>query len=1009
MGEIELDRTLAAVGSAIDGGADLGDEGALAPGTRVGRYVLLGQVGTGNMGVVHAAHDPDLDRKVAVKLIRAREEASGGARLLREAQALARVSHPNIVAVFDVGVRGHQVWIAMEFVAGLTLRDWAATPRVRAELLRALTEAGRGVAAAHAAGVVHRDLKPDNVMIDGERRVRVMDFGLAHGRGAGAEAAPPAPAVAAPVGREASALSARLTLFGSLPGTPAYMAPEQWRGEEAGPASDQFGWCVMAWELLHGERPFAGDTLAELGLAVLAGRRRAPPSGARVPGWLRAILERGLAATPGQRWPSMTALLDAIERGERRVRFQAVAAALGGVALATAAVVVAWQLELDRRVRACEREGAAIHGVWNDAARVGLRDALIATGVPYAASTAEKVEPWLDERAEAWARTRTAVCVDATVHGALDIELLDRANWCLDDRAMELESLVVELSRADATTVRRSVGAVAGLKDPAVCGDPALLQRRPALPTFARERLQALRADLARAASRSLAGRVKDALQIAQDTRARASELAWPPLLAAAQALEGNLLEKTGSYDAAERTSKAAYFAAARAGAWDVATTAAVDLIYIIGHRKGQHGEALVWSEHAEVALVHGGDRNGLAESSRLGNLATAHVGAGAYVEALRLNEQALAIKEALLGGDHPDVARVLNNLALTHYAQGSYTTAQALHQRTLAIRERALGSDHLDVAESLNNLAAAYHRTGANLQAQALYERSLAIRERALGPEDLTVATSVANLALIHMDAGRYDAARPLLERVVAIQEKVLGPEDHNLSAGLINLADLHRNLGALGTARTLAERAVRIHEQALGPDHPGGVAGLMNLAQILKESGARGEARRLLERALKLEEAALGPPHPDLANTLASLAELRAADGAFAEALALHERAQALREQTLGAEHPDVAASLFDRAGVQLAAGAPGAALLLLERAWAIVGRSPQSLALRAEVAFRLATVLVTTDGDRGRAVALARSARDFYQGAGPGLAARVAEVERWLADADRGPAAR
>jgi serine/threonine protein kinase len=192
--------------------------------------------GAGNMGVVHAAHDPDLDRKVAVKLIRRasrRAGTSGGTRLLREAQALARLSHPNIVAVHDVGVRGTQVWIAMEFVAGLTLRDWAATPRSVAGAVRALTESARGVAAAHAAGVVHRDLKPDNVMIDDEQRVRVMDFGLAHGRGA-------SPALLGDRGRASppTALDLRavgpLTQFGSLPGTPAYMAPEQWAWQDAG-------------------------------------------------------------------------------------------------------------------------------------------------------------------------------------------------------------------------------------------------------------------------------------------------------------------------------------------------------------------------------------------------------------------------------------------------------------------------------------------------------------------------------------------------------------------------------------------------------------------------------------------------------------------------------------------------------------------------------------------------------------------------------------------------------
>ena len=1000
---MELDRTMAARSGPQGGREGPDEDNDLAPGTLVGRYVLLGQVGTGNMGVVHAAHDPDLDRRVAVKLIRAREQAgagtSGGTRLLREAQALARVSHPNIVAVYDVGVRGTQVWIAMEFVAGLTLRDWAATPRSQAELLRALTESARGVAAAHAAGVVHRDLKPDNVMIDDEQRVRVMDFGLAHGRGASPARSSATWSGVAATALETSALSARLTQFGSLPGTPAYMAPEQWRGEDADAASDQFGWCVMAWELLHGERPFAGDTVAELGLAVLAGRHRAAPRSPRVPRWLRAILERGLATAPNQRWPSMAALVDALEHGKRRVRVHRLAAALATVGLLAAGVAGAHQLDIDRRVQACEREGDVILGVWDDQARARVRDALLATGVSYAGSTAEKVAPWLDERTEAWTRTRTEVCLDATVRETVDPALLVRANGCLDDRLMELESLVAELGRADATTVRRSVGAVAALKDPALCSDQALLLRRPPLPAFGSERLQALRAELARAASRSVTGHVKDALKLAQAARARASALAWPALLAAALALEGNLLEKTGAYDEAESVSTAAYFTAASVGAWDVAANAAVDLIYIIGHRKGRHADALVWSRHAEVALMHGGDRDGLTEASRLGNLATAHLGASAHAEALRLNERALALREQRLGAEHPDVARGLNNLALTHYLQGSYKAAQQLHERALAIRERTLGSEHLDVAESLNNLAAAHHSAGANTQALALYKRSLAIRERALGPDDLIVATTLANVALIHVEAERPDAALPLFERVLAIQEKALGPDDHNLAATLVNLADLHRRIGALATARTLAERAVRIHEQALGPDHPGGIAGLMCLAAVLKELDARADASALLLRVRTLHEATPGPPHPDLANTLALLAELRAADGLLTEALALHDRALEIREQALGPDHVDVASSLFGRAEVQVAANAPATALPSLERALAILERHAEPHALRPVVELRLAQVLLATGGARDRALALARRARDGEAAAGPRRAAALAEVEQWL----------
>jgi tetratricopeptide (TPR) repeat protein len=901
-------------------------------------------------------------------------------------------------------MRGAQVWIAMEFVTGRTLRDWARAQPL-AELVRALTDVARGVAAAHAAGLVHRDLKPDNVMIDDEGRVRVMDFGLAHGRGAPAQPPTSPDAALTTTSRpESAALSARLTQLGSLQGTPAYMAPELWAGMEAEAASDQFAWCVMAWELVHGAPPFTGRSLPELAAAILAGRRTTAKRRTRVPGWLRAVLERGLSQLPAQRWPSMTALLQAMERGERGVRRRAVAAALCGVAALGGVVVGVRQLDVDRRARACEVEGAAIHAVWDDSARTRLRAGFGASGVSYGPSMAEKVAPWLDERTAAWTRATVEVCLGAGVPGPWDAELVDRAKWCLEDRAMEIESLVAELGRADPTAVRRSVSAAASLKDSSLCTDPRLLQHRPPLPAEGRERLQGLRASLAQAASRSLAGRFKEALQIVQEARARDEAIGWPPLLAAAQAIEGNLLEKTGAYDEAEAVSTAAYFAAARAGAWDVAMTAATDLIYIVGHRKGLHADAIRWADHAEVAHVHGGGRTSLTAASRLNNLATAHFTAGAYDEALRLNEAALAIRVELLGDEHPDVARGLNNLALTHDAMGSYADAVALHQRALGIRERTLGPEHLEVAESLNNLAATHHRAKANAAAKPLYARALAIRERTLGPDDLTLATSLTNLALIEMDAGRPAEARPLLERVVAVHERALGPDDHNLAPGLVNLAELHRSLGDDESARRLLERAVRIHERALGEDHPGGIAGLLVLAQVLAETGARAEARALFERVQALQEATVGARHPDLAVTLTHLADLDAADGAHARARALHERAQAIREEVLGPDHPDVALSLYSRAGVHLSEGTSSEALPLLERALKIVDQREEPSQVRPAVYFRLAEV--SHAEDPARAVALARRARDLYREAGPAQRQALAEVERWMADRDGVP---
>jgi serine/threonine protein kinase len=284
-------------------------DGVLCAGTRLGRYVVLGEIGAGGTGVVYAAHDPELGRRVAVKLLRSPVRE---ARLVREARALARLAHPNVVAVYDVGTLGERVFVAMELVEGATLRRWLEErPRAWREALDVLAEAGRGLAAAHAKGIVHRDVKPDNVIIGADGRVRVLDFGLVSDGAAPAGERAPEPA-------SGGELAGRLTETGALMGTPAYMAPEQFRAEEADARTDQWSYCATLWEAVHGERPFRGATMRELAGAVTGGALHEPPRDRGVPGWLRRALARGLSVDRDARHPSMDALLAALDAGLAR-------------------------------------------------------------------------------------------------------------------------------------------------------------------------------------------------------------------------------------------------------------------------------------------------------------------------------------------------------------------------------------------------------------------------------------------------------------------------------------------------------------------------------------------------------------------------------------------------------------------------------------------------------------------------------------------------------------------
>ncbi len=313
----------------------------LVPGATVGRFRILERIGGGGMGVVFAAHDPELDRKVALKLLRA-DLAQGApgeearARLLREAKAMARLAHPNVIGVHDVGALGEEIFLAVEFVDGQTLGAWVRErPRSWREVLAVYIQAGRGLAAAHEAGLVHRDFKPDNALVGRDGRVRVTDFGLVRSTTLPWPALTPPPV---PVGGEVS-LKDALTRAYQLLGTPGYMAPEQLEGRAADERSDQFSFCVALFEALFGERPFRGKNIQELRDAI---RHAKPafPVRSRVPLGVRRALARGLAPSPFDRHASMDALLRELESARRIARRWWYAAA-GGAALAGVGALVA--------------------------------------------------------------------------------------------------------------------------------------------------------------------------------------------------------------------------------------------------------------------------------------------------------------------------------------------------------------------------------------------------------------------------------------------------------------------------------------------------------------------------------------------------------------------------------------------------------------------------------------------------------------------------------------------
>jgi len=937
----------------------------LKRGSSVGRYVVLGELGAGGMGVVHAAYDPELDRKVALKLLRpelgarARPQAAEQARmrLLREAQALAKLGHPNVVAIHDVGTLADGVWLAMEFVEGETLGAWAARRRSWREVLEVMRAAARGLAAAHAAGLVHRDFKPDNVMVSGDGRVRVMDLGLAR---RGNEPEQPVTSSAAfsddslLVGQ--SALKIDLTHAGAVMGTPAYMAPEQHKGGEVGPPADIFAFCVTFWEGVFGERPFAGETYAELSLNVTGGVLRAPPKDRPVPRWLRRILERGLAVDPAQRWPSIEQLVVALDRGQARVRSTIVGVALASV-VAAAGGGWAWQAARQAAVMAsCEAAGASIDVVWNDEVRGRVRDGLLATGMSHAATTAEKVMPWLDRQAAAWRAARTEACVDVEVRGIRDAEIGERGLQCLEERRLEFVSLITTLTQAGPEVAKRAVSTAAGLEPVTQCLDLEQLARTPSLPVEVAARVQVVREAIVQAADLQTAARIDEGVAAARAALVTAEEVDWPPIVAAARLKLASLLIDKGDYAGAETALVAAYFMAVEAGALGVAADAGLALTRVIGKLLGRHEEGKRWSRHAEMAIRALEPTPGLRSARRLTSLAEILNVTAVYAEAAELNATALGIQESILGREHPELINTLNAIADIRITMGDKNGAAEPLERAMAIAEQTLGADHPGFASSLQNLAKLRSALNAREQALVLSERALAIQEKVHGPDHTNVAANLIMIAGLHRLLGDQQRSLAASERALKILEAALGPDHREVGAAVATLASNRQAMGDFAAAKALNLRAVKIFEKALGPEHPDVAKSLKNLANAHKALKEYAEAKPLLERALAIREKVLGPKHPVVALTLNDVGSTDFKLGDFAAAQRSFARMLTIAEALVPADDSLVSSALVGLAGVAVAQKRLAEALPLVARAEAVLARGTLPPPDRAYVGFKL-----------------------------------------------------
>ncbi len=896
-------------------------------GQLVGRYVVLNPLGAGGMGVVYAAYDPQLDRKVALKLLHTETiSRSGGtqsfndghARLLREAQAMARLRHPNVVSVHDVGTFGDRVFIAMEFVEGSTLKSWLrAQPRTRKEVLAVFQQAGRGLQAAHDAGLIHRDFKPENVLVSHTDQAQVLDFGLAKATEDEHEDRGRELAMVA----STHSLSRELTMQGSVLGTPAYMSPEQHMGLATDARTDQFSFCVALYEALYGTPPFPADSMATLALAVVGGKVAEAPreSQARVPVWLRKVLLKGLGSEPAGRYPSMAALLDELGRdpGGKRRRWLAIAGGVVVVALAAGG----YAQYLAQSSRRCNDAEQALVGVWDEQTRQTAHTAfLAASDGAFAEDTWQRVAATLDRYSGAWVQMQEAVCTATYIDQAQSVELLHLQGACLARRLSELRAVSEVFTHADAAVVERAVSTVAGLSDLRSCTDEASLTSSVVLPPEVQTRAAVdevrVRLDSAKALER--AGKYGLGLETARGATEQARTLDYAPVLAEALVIEAGLLFQSGSAREAEAATAEAISAAAAGKHASVAAEAWVQLIGLVGVELAQHERALNLRLAAEAAIAWtGGDLRMTAQL--LAVIGRVLHSQASYAEAIATTSEALAIYEEL--PDDADtharalaIADALAGLGAAYYSKNEFEAADTYFSRALTIRRETLGSDHPAAASSLHDLGNTAYARGRYDEAAKYLGEALAIRVRVLGGQHPKVADTENSIGAVDYAQGEFGRARDHYDRALKIREATLGPEHPNTAATLINLGNAALVVGDHGKARDYYARALQIQEKVLGPNHPNVAYSLTNLGLVLLNEDKADESLPYYERALQIREQAFGAENADVAHSLDDLGEIQAERGDLKAAGDYQLRALEIREKTLGAEHPLVARSLYN-----------------------------------------------------------------------------------------------
>ncbi|MBV1862204.1 MAG: serine/threonine-protein kinase [Nannocystaceae bacterium] len=803
------------------------------------RFQIRRRVGSGGMGVVYAAHDPKLGRKVALKLLKPeRSSAKDEERLIDEAKALARLNHPNIVGIHEVGTVDGRVFIAMELIEGVPLSTWLTTRPTWQEVARVALQAGRGLMAAHKSGVVHRDFKPANVMLREDGRVVVLDFGLARMHDS-------VPTQASTSRGRSDSLNTEITAS-SIAGTPAYMAPEQHLGRAASALSDQFAFCVSFYEALYGQRPFEAPTRLSLLREIDNGRFRPLPKSRRVSARLRRTLMRGVRAAPADRWPSMEVLLAEIDSALRAPRRRGQLLLLSGAVALAGSVALA---SMPNQAELCTQADIHFVGLWDAEVRNQL-------DTRYAGSIAW---PNLRARIEAgtskWKSRWQDTCKATHIHGSQSPILLDQRMACLDADRVALGAAVHLLKTGERALIQRAVRLDVFDRDGKRCETDDFTRRTP-VPASGpeRERYDEVRRVAAEQyAQAAIAGFPKRALAVLDELDV--GPQTHPDVVrevehARAEAYR-QLNQPKQAYAAWQRAARAADLAGD-----DVSFVSAASILAFVDAEDLHRMDAAnVWLERARSRA----EATELPHQQRFG-LALR----GAVVTRFRGEPEAAAMDlESLLETEGnqlsaDDEGTLRHNLAELYAALRRLDDAAEQYELAIALRSSSLGEDHRQVGQSrflLGQLLieqGQVERADVELQAAATIfanveggekerimvegglgvlaamRNDLPLADRRLkstielagtewGPEALGIAVFLVNDARVLMMMGKLEEAAAQLQRGLDLETKALGPEDHRLAGGLSLFAEIRLAQGRPVDAERLARRAAAV---ASAPD---------------------------------------------------------------------------------------------------------------------------------------------------------------------------------------------